>query len=322
MNEQKLKEIENWKQSNLENYRAKGGKVSQHEIDHIFDWLSSDDASSYRKRLKRLSVPDALKLAQKWTDKLNHTFIKKNEISCDLNGVEIVKTFDSNYYFVKLASQESFEREGALMGHCVSSYYDKNQSTIYSLRDKSNKPHCTIEILHEKHEISINQVKGRANLEVVQKYHQYIISFLNDLLWHNIYESDLKNFNCTNIGNILYPENQVPKNLDSLKTTIINQNYNFNNITINGDLHIEDINLSILADNVTVYGDLFIKNTHQLLRLCNNLTVYGDVELENCYNLKILAKDESYIMGSIVIEDCHNLLFKKLKANQSIEILD
>lgn len=322
MSEQELQEIENWKQSNLENYLSKGNKLAQHEIDHIFDWLSSDDAKSYRKRLKRLSVPDALKLAQKWTDKLNQTFIKKNEISCDLNGVEIVKTFDSNFYVVKLLSQESFEREGALMGHCVSSYYDKNHSSIYSLRDKKNQPHCTIELLHEKNEISINQVKGRANLEVVEKYHHYIISFLNDLFWHNIYESDLKNFNCTNIGNILYPENKVPKDLESIKTTILNQNFNFNNITINGNLHIEEIQLSILADNITVYGDVFIKNTHKLLRLCNNLTVYGDVEIENCYSLKILSKDSQYIMGSVVIEDCPSLLINKIKANQGIEVID
>jgi hypothetical protein len=91
--------------------------------------------------------------------------------------------FEDWFKIVQLVSKESYEREGKLMSHCVSSYYGR-ESKIYSLRDSKNLPHATIE--HGQ------QIKGKGNWKIDPKYIDYIVKFL-EKTWMTVWENEMKN---------------------------------------------------------------------------------------------------------------------------------
>jgi hypothetical protein len=114
-------------------------KPEQTEVEHIIDYFASD------KRPKRISKMSYAQ-AKSNTDKWNAALIKKGDNIKELpTDVEIIKDFGDGFKIVKLVGENAYKREGFLMRHCLVSYWGKN-TKIYSLRDKENMPHCTIEI--------------------------------------------------------------------------------------------------------------------------------------------------------------------------------
>jgi hypothetical protein len=69
------------------------------------------------------------------------------------------------------------------MSHCVASYYWRNVN-VYSLRDKQNNPHCTIE--------ENQQIKGKWNGKIDPKYINYVVKFL-EKLGMTVWENEMKN---------------------------------------------------------------------------------------------------------------------------------
>lgn len=317
--------IKNWKEKNLANYLKKHGEysLSHEQIEHIFDYLSSDETLKFRNRLYRMSVPDALKMADKWSQKLQNRYKKIKEKEDDLKGIKIVQNFDQGFYVAELQSQESYAREGHLMSHCVGGYYNKEESTIYSLRDKKNNPHATIEYIPSKQ--YIKQVKGKGNSFVVEKYHNMTIAFINELDFNSINSFDVDKFGACLFGNSLL------KNDNNRQSVVLNKDIHVSHFNmkkpiqkyeVNGNLHIENIDkeLSLLADKIIVYGDLIIENAPKLLRLCNTLVVYGDIEIINCGRLRTLAKESYKILGDALFEDCPNFNHKNFKIEGNVDI--
>lgn len=299
MEKQELLAIEDWKNKNLKNFLDKGNCLTKDQMDHVFEWLHSEDASRQRKRLYRLSVPDAVTLSEKWVEKLQKSYLNKKEKKLDLNGVEIVKEFEDGFYFVKLIDKESFEREGALMGHCVGNgRYFEAGCTIYSLRDKNNNPHCTIEYSNK----SINQIKGKSNLAVIKKYHPYVVEFINLLDFDYINENDCKKFGKISFGGLLIDEDT--RNIvshKSLDVSFLHNDYpEFESIEVN--------------------GDLIIENANSILRICDELVVYGDVELTSMFNLKILAL-KTDLRSNVIIDDCQNIIKNKINCSGEIDYI-
>lgn len=310
--------IAKWLESNYKNFQNKfkgtltteNGDIvtiGTNEINHITDWLKSDDAERHRKRIERLSVPDAYRLSNIWTNKLNRSFERNQEVEQDLDGIEVMHEFSNGFKMVKINSQYSYQREGSKMGHCVATYYSKPQ-TIFSLRDADNEPHCTIEYDHKRK--IIQQVKGKGNKEVIETYHSFIISFLNTIPFEKLRDSH--NFNVLAIGNYLLDLNApIPKKL------VINKNACFENIKlditfdeliVNGDFKINSIRgQNQLAKKITVNGDLLIEKAFGILRLTDELEVLGDVELVDSNQMKILSK-ESRIIGNVLVEDCEQFI--------------
>ena len=188
-------EVEKWVKSNVRNYLitdheevepvtnaepdspawlraalSRGDEVVNVEISrafmdkllHVIDYLNSPQADF---DLARLSVPDALDKADDWTHELT-----KKKVSAEAEkGEEVVKKYPDGFTWKKVSSEAALDREGKLMGHCVGSYCDQVSSgdtVIYSLRDQKNEPHCTIEVTKGK----VEQIKGKQNKEVVEKY--------------------------------------------------------------------------------------------------------------------------------------------------------
>jgi len=91
---------------------------------------------------------------------------------------EVVYEFDNGFTIVDVDTEHDLETEGDLMGHCVGGYCDdvaEGVVTIYSLRDKRNKPHATIEITSSG---SVDQIKGKGNDAPAEKYRGMIRQWL------------------------------------------------------------------------------------------------------------------------------------------------
>ena len=150
---------------------------SQDEIEHILDFMFSNK----HKKLEWLSYKLILAKTKKWDIQLQKVSSKDNEISW--TDYEVYMDFNDGFKIVKLISKPCYEREWKLMSHCVWSYYGRD-TTIYSLRDSKNNPHCTIE--------NWNQIKGKWNWKIDPKYVDYIVKFL-EKTWMIVWENEMKN---------------------------------------------------------------------------------------------------------------------------------
>ena len=186
-------EVLNWINTNLSNYLNKyngkdGSKnlENQTEIEHIIDYLVSDEAP---KRLKKMSYEEAKKNTDKW----NKSLIKKgNEIQELENDIEIIKDFEDGFKIVKLVGENAFKREGYLMRHCVASYFGKD-TKVYSLRDDKNMPHCTME--------ENQQIKGKGNGSINPNYIKYIVAFLEEI-GMSVGDNEMKNLGYINVEDL------------------------------------------------------------------------------------------------------------------------
>ena len=121
------------------------------------------------KSLEKLNFLQMIEKSNIWMEKLN----KRASIVENDNDVEIVYEED-NFLIVKLLTEQSYQREGKLMGHCVASYYDYKYE-IYSLRDKKNIPHVTMCVGRNR----VQEVKGKNNGSIKKEYAQVIVNFIN-----------------------------------------------------------------------------------------------------------------------------------------------
>ena len=136
-----------------------------------------------------MSYKEANESSKRWVK----TMIKKGADLEDVEDVDydIVLDFKDGFKLIKLKSELAFKREGNLMAHCVSSYFDKS-SEIYSLRDSRNMPHCTLEI--PKGAKSFNQCKGKGNGPIHHKYIKYILEVMKN------FKIDMRDTEMNNLG--------------------------------------------------------------------------------------------------------------------------
>jgi hypothetical protein len=174
-----------WIKHNLKNYLDKNPEVPV-EIEHIIDFLVSDEAPV---KMDQMSYLEAAKATEKWVKKL----IKKGEhIKESPKDTEVILDFEDGFKIVKLIGQRAYEREGYLMRHCVGSYSGLDKE-IYSLRDKNNMPHCTME--------KDQQIKGKGNGSIHPKYVGYIVKFL-EWTGMEVRDSEMANLGYVNIEEI------------------------------------------------------------------------------------------------------------------------
>ena len=149
-----------WTETTLKKYLTKN-KPTTEEMEHIIDFFVSE-----KPKVSRMSYAEAKVLAEKWNKAQQKKGCKIDETKKD---TEVVLDFKDGFKFVKLVGKAAYEREGFLMNHCVASYFGKSVE-IFSLRDKDNMPHCTVE--------KDQQIKGKGNGDIHPKYIDYVVRFL------------------------------------------------------------------------------------------------------------------------------------------------
>ena len=166
-------------------------------LEHIIHWFNTWPADDRRwGRVSRIDFRTAASTAAMWFKDVNDNlwdYVKDKP--------PIIRSYESGYYWVRLSSALHFERESRLMSHCVGNggYYESwrsGKNEYYSLRDRSNRPHVTVEVgysrakppltgagIEHRRAGSVLQCKGHANAKPAPEYQRFIRRFFNDMKW-------------------------------------------------------------------------------------------------------------------------------------------
>lgn len=164
--------------------------AEEHRLRHVVDWLVSavaandpwlartDTRDRPLKLLKMHSVDQLFAEAEK-------AFVKKlQNISTApslADDERLEMELDDGYRIVRMLSPQALDRESSEMQHCVGlGSYDRHLSSgylaLYSLRDRFNKPHATLEIDTER--ATLLQLRGKQNAMPVARYLHLLAPFI------------------------------------------------------------------------------------------------------------------------------------------------
>ena len=136
-------------------------------VDEINDWVEAENID-----LHLYNWTEAVEATREW-----HESCALGDRDGDyepLREEDIELELENGWKIVKITNEHDMTTEGNLMGHCVGGggywrKYEEGRCLIFSLRDKKNEPHATVEIggpnLQE-----VVQIQGKENNEPIQKY--------------------------------------------------------------------------------------------------------------------------------------------------------
>lgn len=257
-------------------YHFKKSIAFKNKISQVVDYL---------KHLESKSVNIAgmpFDVAYEQSDKWHKSFAKpkRKAVSVDMTGLNLIKTFDNDCFLAELVSKEQFSYESKMMSHCVESYYGRDYSKVLTYRTAENKPMLTIEVV-DKHKgyFRIVQAKGFANKGFIPEEHvKNVLNYFNSLPESVSYED------CLIFGHmideseplIIMPENSV------FKCARYESEIEFKccvgipkGSVFHGDLRLSAAQLPILQD-ITVNGDLIIDNS-LIVAIMDTVKVTGEI---------------------------------------------
>lgn len=159
--------LEQWEQSVLKNY-LRNHHLAESEKELIFNFIKNHSGI----KLDRCAVPQVLVKAQSWSKREE----KRQQELKESGATEEVYVFPTGLRFVRLLDQAAKVWEGKHMRHCVGGEDYQNHNGIFSLRDRDNVPHVTLELNGKW----VEQINGKCNREIAPKYEKYLIKFLQD----------------------------------------------------------------------------------------------------------------------------------------------
>jgi len=153
-------------------------------LEHIVNWFNSWPATDTRlPRLTRINMQTATNASTVWIGN-----ISKNLWDFVKDKPPIIRKYEDGYHWVRLVTNLHFERESKLMNHCVGNgayytMYRRGDMEYFSLRDKHNNPHCTVECAVARGSRSVRQCKGNSNRKAAPCYQRFIRRFFDDMGW-------------------------------------------------------------------------------------------------------------------------------------------
>lgn len=158
---------------------------------NIKDW-----ANQTAPDIMSMSLLEANNAQKQWHEELAQ---KELDESLNYQTNDIVYAFEDGWNIVKLGAKDC-ETEGDQMGNCVGGYanrIEQESTQVYSLRDKNNNPHATLEVIiplkiptknkqgkmeFKPHkEIIIEQIQGKGNEEPIDEYKAKIKEWFTSL---------------------------------------------------------------------------------------------------------------------------------------------
>lgn len=298
------------------------------KINRILDWKREVQEVN----LNELNFEQAIEMADNYFDSL---FIKTSK---SLSNKNVVLDC-GEYKWVQLKTVEDCVEEGDSMGHCIGNDYHSNsisskKSIAFSLRDKYNKPHLTLEAPFNKELNYIGKIfefKGSKNQIPSTDYVKYFIELLKEYNFqgytdsnlHRSLESSFELINQINtINSEFFPfEIKMELGLDCFgeQEIFINQINirNGNIITIPkgimfyASVYIKANEINIL-DNVLIGGSLNLDSSK--ISIGESVKIAGSLTVLNVKSIKV--SDNVIVFGDIVTEE---KMIKKLKKSINCE---
>ena len=146
-------------------------RMYNNDVRYIVDYFNG--AQDIPQNIWDMTFAQVFDLCEEW-----HEQFKGNEDNAGpYETKDIVYDFGNGFTIVKVPP-EDLGTEGDNMGHCVGGYCDAVRSgsvIIYSLRNRKNMPHATIEVYKNG---TVDQIKGKQNEPPVPKYRPMIKQWL------------------------------------------------------------------------------------------------------------------------------------------------
>lgn len=152
--------------------RLKPRDVDPRRLDHIADWFASNSPTRRGVDIMQLTTDDLAEKINEWDEELG-----SKDADMEKAGGEIVHDFGDGWTIRKLTTAEEAKVEGQAMGHCVGGYgsaIEEGRTEVYSLRDKNNAPHATIELAYGE----VRQIQGKGNSQPIPEYQEKIGNWL------------------------------------------------------------------------------------------------------------------------------------------------
>ena len=288
--------------------------ADDNRINTILDWKR--DAQEVN--LNELNFKQAIKLANKYFDSL---FIKTSK---SLKNKNVVLDC-GEYKWVQLKTVEDCEEEGCAMGHCIgNSYHAQNiyteKSIAFSLRDKYNKPHLTLEAPFNKNLNTIGKIfefKGSKNQTPSVDYVKHFVELMKKYQFEGYTDSNLhkslesafsliKEIN--SINSDFFPfeiKMQLGLNVFGEQEIFINainiQNGEVINIPkgimfyTNVQIKAREINI---LDDVLIGGNVYLDSGD--ISIGESVKIAGDLKIKNGKNIKL--SNNIIVFGDISTE--------------------
>jgi hypothetical protein len=222
------------------------------KLTHIRDWITASNVNPATfNTIKNIDM--AYNIADTW--------FKKQKVTNTLDGVtgtKLIHTYSDGYKILQLLTPTALDYESEHMGHCVGKGgYDERvksgKTKIYSLRDNKNIPHATMEVTNN----ILEQIKGKQNQPVVEKYRDYIATFINLNTFDNI--NDIQNIGMVKLDNKVYTLKQL---------------YEMNDIVVEGHVDLYNMSLTKLPNFKSVGGGFY----------CSRNNIYHRIFMSSGYN--------------------------------------
>jgi hypothetical protein len=154
-------------------------------LEFIVNWFNGWTPTDTRlRRLSRINFGTAATAAGIWMSKISTNlwdYIKDKP--------PVIRSYEDGFYWVRLITNLHFERESRLMKNCIGNgnYYTmfkRGDAEFYSLRDKHNNPHVSIEVRVTPHGgRSVQQCKGNSNAKAAPQYQRFCRRFFEEMKW-------------------------------------------------------------------------------------------------------------------------------------------
>ena len=246
------------------------------KLTHIRDWLTASNPNPATFNTIK-NIDGAYQTAETWFNKQKVTNTQDG-----VTGTKLIHTYSDGYKILQLLTPLALDYESQHMGHCVGKGgYDTNvtsgKTIIYSLRDTKNIPHATLEVTDN----ILEQIKGKQNQPVVEKYRDYIATFINLNNFKDV--NDIKSIGMIKLDNKIYTLKQL---------------YEMKDIVVKGDVNLSSMGLTKLPHFKSIGGYLDCRG-NQLTSLEGCPTSIGGYL--NCYHnqLTSLKGCATYIGGSL-----------------------
>lgn len=163
------------------------------DIYHISDWLKAafhknapwlQNVDEYGRPKKLMKFSTVKQIVAEANKAMMIAAQKGRDIQLDDKQERLIEQLEDGFTIVELRTEEALDRESAYMQHCIGngSYDDKVGTSRYkyiSLRDSTNKPHVTMELLSNGNgEWDILQFQGKQNKIPLPRYVKVLTPFL------------------------------------------------------------------------------------------------------------------------------------------------
>ena len=186
--------------------------------------------------------------ALKWQKLVAERKQKERQKEALKEGTKFIMDLGDGFKAVELLTSEALDLESEYLGHCVGEGgYDRSvkegKTNIYSIRDKSDLPHATLQVDQEYMDRDqawqgiVIQCRGKADKAVVDRYKPYVQKFV--LAQNFIPFKDMKSMGfCRDINGNLHDIHNIPAG------------------TVFSDLDVSDIDFAEFPDfsHITVTG--------------------------------------------------------------------